>query len=91
MESRRHPWGWSWWLLALVLLAAGVFVGHRVIGWRQQQPAVQPVEFSLSESYADTASGSRHAPITGFDATGVCKLSAPRHDRPRAAPHFLLP
>jgi hypothetical protein len=50
MDSRGHPWAWPWWLLALVLLTAGVFVCRQVIEWRQQQPAVQPVEFSLSES-----------------------------------------
>jgi hypothetical protein len=31
METRTHPWGWPWLLLALVLVAFGVFVGYRLI------------------------------------------------------------
>jgi hypothetical protein len=30
MESRRHPWGRKWWLLAWLLLTAGVYGGYRL-------------------------------------------------------------
>jgi hypothetical protein len=29
MESRGHPWGWQWWLLASVGLVVGVIALYR--------------------------------------------------------------
>jgi hypothetical protein len=39
MESCRKPWGWGWWVLALLVLAGGVLLAHQRIQQRREAEA----------------------------------------------------